>query len=43
MNEFKKQDKKIKITPPDISDEQKQLLMNYYSINLDLVEDKPKL
>ncbi len=43
IKEFKKQDKKIKITPPDISDEQKKLLMNYYSINSDLVEDKPKI
>ena len=42
-NEFSKHNKKIKVTLPDAKEEQKRLLIFYYSIDPNQIEDKPKI
>jgi len=42
-NEFSRMGKKIKIILPDASEEQKKLLISFYSIDPLKIEDKPKI
>ena len=41
--EFSQMNKKIKVILPDIYEEQKKLLLSYYSIDSRQIEDKPKI